>query len=163
MGYFGGLGAGKGWMKFLFLVDADVLRETLIAAKPVLVVTNTRVPVEYESTPLEDYIADYSRYLEAMLESSQAAQKAAMAIYIGLAASLRRFSAVSCPDTRYKLMNSEEPVVTIGPLTLYFDGRRGQLCTNVFTNLHFGVELAFPRVISLDRDNHQVLYETREF
>ena len=39
MSYFGGLGAGKGWWKFLFLVDADVLRDVLIASKSVLVIT----------------------------------------------------------------------------------------------------------------------------
>jgi hypothetical protein len=163
MGYFGGLGAGKGWLKFLFVVDPDVLRDVLIATKPVLVITNSRVPAEYEATSLSEYTAAYTRYLEAMLESTEAAQKAAMATYIGLAASLDRFSPTPCPDTRYKLMNCDEPVVNLGPLTLYFDARRGQLCTNVMSNLYFAVELSFPRVISFDRDNHEVLYDTRRF
>jgi len=163
MGYFGGLGAGNGWLKFLFLVDPDLLREVLIATKPVLVITNSRVPTDYKATPLNEYLAAYSRYLEATLESAEAAQKAAMATYMGLAASLDRFSPTPCPDSRYKLMNCDEPVVNLSPLTLHFDARRGQLCTNVMSNLYFGVELSFPRVISLDRDKHEVLYETRQF
>ena len=163
MGYFGGLGAGKGWLKFLFVVHADVLREVLIATKPVLVITNSRVPAEYESTPLDEYMAAYSRYLEAMVESVEAAQKAAMGTYMGLAASLDRFSPTPCPDARYKLMNCDEPIVNLTPLMLYFDGRRGQLCTNVMSKLYFGVELSFPRFISLDRDKHEVLYETDQF
>jgi hypothetical protein len=57
MGYFGGLGAGKGWLKFLFVVDPDVLREVLIAIKPVLVITNSRVPADYDATPLNEYLA----------------------------------------------------------------------------------------------------------
>jgi hypothetical protein len=86
-----------------------------------------------------------------------------MGIHIGLAASLDRFSPTPCPDARYKLMNCDEPVVNVTPLMLYFDGRRGQLCTNVMSNLYFGVELSFPRFISLDRDKHEVLYETDQF
>src|SRR4051812_7294822 len=101
MGYFGGLGAGKGWRNFLFVVDPDVLREVLIAIKPVLVITNARVPSEYISTPLDEYIAAYSHYLEAMLESADEAQKAAMGTYMGLAASLEQFSPRPCPDSRY--------------------------------------------------------------
>jgi hypothetical protein len=163
MGYFGGLGAGKGWLKFLFLIDPDLFRDVLIAAKPVLVITNSRVAASYESTPLDEYIAAYTRYLDAMLDSAEAAKVAAMATYIGLAASLAQFSHEPCPDSRYKLMNSDEPVVTLSPLTLYFDARRGHLCTNVMSNIYFGVELSFPRVISLSRDRHEVLYETQHF
>jgi hypothetical protein len=163
MSYYGGLGAGKGWLKFLFAVEPEVLREVLIATKSILVITNSRVPTEYESTPLDEYISAHSRYLDAMLESTEAAKKAAMATYIGLAASLDRFSPMPCPDSRYKLMNCDEPVVNLAPLNLYFDPRRGQLCTNVMSNLYFGIELSFPRVISLARDKHEVLYETREF
>jgi hypothetical protein len=163
MGYFGGLGEGKGWLKFRFVVDRDVLREVLIATKPILVITNSRVPAEYEATPLDEYIAAYSRYLEAMLESAEAVQKAAMATYMGLAGSLDRFSPLPCPDSRYKLMDCDEPVVNLAPLTLYFDARRGQLWTNVTSNLYFGVELSFPRVISLERDKDEVLYKTAQF
>lgn len=162
MGYFGGLGAGRGWLKFLFVVDPDVLREVLIATKPVLVITNSRVPADYKSTPLEEYIAAYSRYLEAMVESVEAVQKAAMGTHMGLAVSIDRFSPTPCPDVRYKVMNCDEPVVNLAPLTLYFDARRGQLCTNVVSNLYFGIELSFPKVFSLDRDKHETLYEAEQ-
>src|SRR5437660_9594707 len=163
MGFFGGLGAGKGWLKFLFIIEPDVLRDVLTATKAVLVMHNSRVPAEYGLTKLDEYPETYTRYLEAMLESAEAAQKAAMGTYMGLAASLDRFSPPPCPDSRYKLMNCDEPVVNLTPLTLYFDARRGHLCTNVMSNLYFGVEMSFPRVISLDRDKHEVLYETRQF
>ncbi len=162
MGVFGGLGAGKGWLKYLFVVDPDVLHEVLIETKPILVITNSRVAADYQATPLDEYIAAYSRYLEAMLESAEAAQKAAMATYMGLAASLDRFSPKPCPDSRFKLMNSDEPVVNLGPLMLHYDAHRGQLCTNVMSSLYFGVELSFPRVFSIDRDKHEILYETGE-
>lgn len=163
MGYFGGLGAGKGWLKFLFVVEPEVLRDALTITKAVLVVTNSRVPAEYESTPLDEYAETYTRYLEATLESGEAAQKAAMATHMGLAASLNRFSPKPCPDSRYRVMNSDEPVVNLSPLTLHFDAQRGQLCTNVMSNIYFGVEMSFPRVISLGRDKHEILYETRRF
>ena len=162
MGYFGGLGAGKGWLRFLFVVDPDVLREVLIATKAVLVIMNSRVPADYEATPLNEYVAAYSRYLEATLESAEAAQKASGGTYMGLAASLDKFSPTPCPDARYKLMSCDEPVVNLSPLTLYFDARRGQLCTNVMSNIYFGLDLSFPRVFSLGRDKHEILYETEQ-
>ena len=103
-------------------------------------------------------MAAYSRYLEAMLELGDAtkqtamgvyADQTAMDVYIGLASSLDRFSPRPCPDAEHKLMNSDEPVVNLTPLMLYFDERRGQLCTNTYSKLYFGLELSFPRVISL--------------
>jgi hypothetical protein len=163
MAYSGGLGSGKGWLKFLFLVDPEILRDVLVAARPVLVITNGRVPADYESTPLTDYVESYERYVKAMLESPAEASRASTAIYMGLAASLERFSPKPCAGGNYKLMNPDEPVVNLGPVFLHYDGRRGQLCTNVMSELYFGVQLSFPRVISLDRDRYEVLYDTAEF
>jgi hypothetical protein len=163
MAYFGGLGAGKGWLTFLFLVETEVLRDVLAAVNPVLVVTNGRVPADYQSTSMTEYLEAYARYLNAMLESPEAASRASTAIYVGLAASLDKFSSQLCPDTKYKLMDTQEPVVNLGPETLHYDARRGQLCTNVMSKLYFGAELSFPRVISLDRDRHEVLHDTTEF
>ncbi len=155
MSYFGGIGAGKGWLTFLFLVEPEILRD-------VLVVNSSRVPVEYESTPMTGLLEAYARYLDAMLESSDAAERASMEIRIGLAASVDKFSPRLCPDKNYKVMNTEEPVVNFGPTTLYYDTWRGQLCTNVMSKLYFGAELTFSRVISLDRDKHEFLYDTAE-
>ncbi len=161
MGYFGGLGAGKGWLKSLFLVGPEVLRDLLHAGKPVLVKTNGRVPADYEATALKDYIEAYTRYLEAMVDSPEAAKRSSMEIYMGLAASVDRFSPKLSPDSRYKLMNPEEPVVNLSPLMLDYDGK--QLRTNVMSDFYFGLELSFPRVISLDRDKHETLYDTSKF
>jgi hypothetical protein len=163
MAYFGGLGAGKGWLKFLFLVEPDILRDVLAAVQPVLVVTNRQVPVDYQSTPMTEYLDVYTCYLDAMLESSEAAAQASGAIYIGLAASLDHFSPDPCRDAHCKRMNCEVPVVSLSPETLHYDARRGQLCLNVMSKLFFGVELSYPRVISLDRDKHEILYDTARY
>ena len=156
---------GKGWLRLLFVVEPDILRGVLIATKPVLLIMNGRVPAEYESTPLDDYVAGYSRYLGAMLESPEAAHEAASGIYIGLAASLARFWTTPCAGGRYKLMKCDEPVVSLTPFMLHFNERRGQLFTNVFSHRYsyFGVEMSFRRVVSLDRDEHALLYETNQF
>jgi hypothetical protein len=161
--YFGGLGSGKGWLKFLFLVEPEILREALAAVNPVLVITNGRVPTGYKSTPLAEYVEAYARYVNAMLESPEAASRASSSVCMGLATSLDRFVSKPCPDARFKLLEPEEPVVNLTPETLHYDETRGQLCTNVMTNLYFGMELSYPRVISLDRDKHEVLYETAGF
>jgi hypothetical protein len=58
-------------------------------------------------------------------------------------------------------MDSQEPVVNLRPEILHYD--RKQLCMNVISNLYFGAELSFPRVISLDRDKHEVFYDTADY
>jgi hypothetical protein len=164
MTYFGGLGAGKGWLTFFFLVEPEILRDVLVAANAVLVVTNRRVPAAYKSTPKTEYLKAYERYVEATLESPTAARLASRDVYISLAASLKTFSPVVCSDARYKLMNAEEPVVNLSPEMLHYDESRGRLSTNVFSDdLYFGLQLSFPRVVSIDRDNHEVVSPTTDF
>lgn len=162
MAYFSGLGAGKGWLKFQFLVEPAILRDILAATKSVSVITNRRVPRDYRSTPLNEYVEAYSAYLEAMHKPSEMHWSLSDAVYSGLTISLNHFVPKACPDNRFKLMNPQVPVVNLGPLSLYYDTRRGQLCTNVMSKLYFGMELSYPNVISLDRDGHEYLYETAE-
>lgn len=162
MGYFGGLGASKGWLKFLFVVEPEILRDVLIETNAVLVIMNSSVPADYEATPLNEYVDAYSRYLKAMLESEDVAHEATRGIYMGLAASLNQFTPTPYKDTRIKRMECDEPVVNVRPLALYFDAQRGKLCTNVLSNLYFGVELSYPRAFSLARDKHEILYEAEQ-
>ncbi|SRR5216683_2309668 len=158
MGYFGGLGAGKGWLTYSFLVEPDILRHVLAATKPILFVSNSRVPADYKFTPIEEYIEAYERYLQAVLKTPEEAENASSDVCIGMAASLDKFSWEPCPDKRYKLAQTEEPFVNLGPLMLDYDGK--QLHTFVMSNLYFGLEMTFPRVFSLSRDKHETLYET---
>jgi hypothetical protein len=160
MRYFGGLGAGKGWWKILFLVEPDILREVISATGAALVVKNRRVPADYQSTAIDDYIASYQRYVNAMLCSQEAASDAEGDVDIGLVPSVERVSYVSCPDARYKGIDVDEPVVGLSCETICYNHYRGQICTNILPGFHFGMKMAFPRVISLARDKHEILYDT---
>jgi hypothetical protein len=156
MGYF-----RRGWLKFSFLVGPEILRNLLTATKPVLVITNGRVLADYNGTSVAEYIQNYSRYLEAILTSPESARRAAMETCMGLAGSLDRFSPEPCADSVYKVMQSDEPVVNLSPQMLDYHG--GHLRTNVLSELYFGLELSFPRRVSLDRDRHEVLYDSAGF
>jgi hypothetical protein len=57
MGYLGGLGAGRGWRSFLFVVEPSVLREGLADTSPVLVIMNSRLAADYDATPLDEEIS----------------------------------------------------------------------------------------------------------
>jgi hypothetical protein len=157
MGY-----AGKGWWRFPFLVEPEILHQVLKSTRAVLVDTSSRVAVAYESTSLNDYVKGYSEYLDGTLKSADFDQRSSLQIYMGLAASLDQFRPETCPDSRYKLMETDEPVVNLSPLMLYYDDQRGQLRTNVMSSVYFGIELTFPRLISLDREEHEVLHPTLE-
>jgi hypothetical protein len=163
MAYFAGLGAGKGWLKILFLVEPDVLQGILLAVQPRLVIMNRQVLADYTSTPITKYVQAYARYLDAMLESPEAASAASMSVYTGLAHSRQKLTTVPCRDPKYKRMETNEPVVNLGPEMLHYDAVRGQVCTGVLSNLYFGAELSFPRVISLEREKCEILHDTSRF
>lgn len=162
MGYFSGIGAGKGWLKLQFVTEPEVLRDIFVATKAVLVITNGRVPTKYLSTPLSKYVEAYGAYLKAILETAEVHWSVSGAADMGLTTSLDHFEPEACPDKRFKLMNPQEPVINLRPSTLYYDTHRHQLCTNVMSKLYFGMELSYPRVCSLSRDKHEFLYETTE-
>jgi hypothetical protein len=163
MSYFGGLGAGKGWLKFQFVVEPQVLRDAVVAVDPVFVKTNCRVPADYTCTPLEEYIANYERYVDAMIETPDAASQQSSLIYVSLGASLRKFGSRPCDDANFKVMNPEDPVVNAGPAMLAYNHVRKQLRSDILSNLCFGVELSYPRFVSLEREEYRILHDTAGF
>jgi hypothetical protein len=163
MTYFGGLGAGKGWLKYLFLVEPEILEDALIVSKAALIIVNSRVPADYQSTQRSEYVQMYRDYLEAMMGSPDAARRASFAVQVGLASSLDKFAPKLCPDERFKLMNPAEPVVNLRPETLHYNEEKGQLSTNVMSKLYFGLELSYPRVVSLSQEKHELLHDATAY
>lgn len=62
--FFGGLGAGKGWLQTDFLVSPEELRSIIEPRRLKLCVTNASVNSKYEGTPISTYINSYRRYFE---------------------------------------------------------------------------------------------------
>ena len=122
---------------------------------------NRRVDADYVSTSVSEYVEAYNRFLAAILVSPKEAARASSEVFIGLAETLEKISSKPCPDTRFKLLSSDEPVISLSPSVLHYDGTK--LRTDTMSSFYFGLEMNFPRVISLGRDNHEILYDTAEF
>jgi hypothetical protein len=158
MGYYGGLGAGKGWLCTKFLVAPDELAGILRAHEPGLVITNGRVPASYVCTPLEEYLAAYTAYVDALCGEGPMPRALEMGIHMSMAASLACIAFASCPDARYKLASANEPVIDLSPVDLYY--AEGVFSTRRSGHISFAVQMAFPKVVSFSREGHEVLHET---
>ena len=158
MGYFGGLGAGKGWHKFQFLVCPQILRQVLTHHELWLVINNRRVTTDYQFTSIDDYVDAYTGYLEASMAAHTNVRQAASNIYIGMVTSLDTLTEEICPEPRFKLLTLSEPAINLNPVMLHYDGER--LSTHMLSDIYFGLEMSFPKVVSFADDGHQTLYDT---
>jgi hypothetical protein len=152
------LGAGRGWTKLKFLITPEELASLLTGRDLILAVTDSRVPADYESTPAAEYVAAYASYVEAVFADATVPHHLAMGLYMSVASSLDVLTAETCPDARYKLLHPHEPLINLSPLELYYV--EGKLSTSMSGNVHFGLEMAFPKVISLAQERHEVLHGT---
>lgn len=161
MAYFGGMGAGKGWHKFLVVVTPDELGEVLAQTPCVLVHANP-VPNDYEQTPLTDYISSYANLFAQFGEIEQAHHTIDSAVRIAASTSLDAFT--SCPSKLpgIKVINAEQVVVSFAPGTLLFDGTM-RLCLMSRDATTFGLELTFPKVVFLDSENMEKRHADNEF
>jgi hypothetical protein len=161
MPYFGGLGAGKGWYKFQFAVTPNEMSDVLRSQNPFVVNTNTRVPIDYSYTPLDEYLNSYQQYVDAMVNTVEVPWQFCSSISRGLATSLTVFESKACPDPAYKLMNPVEPVINLGPVPISYFNKK--LSSKVVSEICFGIEMTFPRVVSFDKDGYEALYPTDSF
>lgn len=129
------------WLTFQFSIEPKVLGDILKAIDPTLVVINRRVPLRYQGTPIAQYLADYSRYVDAIFDSPETVEKASIETIIGLATNVDWESSSVRLDSRYKSMELDGPVVCLSPMALHFDKKTGQLCTYIRSNLYFGLQL----------------------
>lgn len=138
------------WLTFQFSIEPKLLRDILVNIDPVLVIINARVPARYQGTSKTQYIAAYTRYMDAIFESPEAADKASTATIIGMAMNVNWESSSVRLDSRYKLMELDEPAICLSPMALHFDRHSGQLCTNILSNLYFGMKMTFWQDFSQD-------------
>jgi len=158
MSYSGGLGAGKGWYKFQFAVTPNEMSNVLRSYNLFVVKTTKRVPIDYSYTSLDEYLDSYQQYVDAMVNTVEVPWRFCSSISHSLVTSLTIFEPKVCPDPAYKLMNPIESVINLGPVPISYSNKK--LSTAVTSNISFGIEMTFPKVVSFDKDGHETLYAT---
>jgi hypothetical protein len=157
MGVYGGLGAGKGWLQFRCLVEPDLLSEALQNIGSLRIIENGRVAFDYSETPIEEFIDRYTKYLIASFAAGDWKETEFSARLIDRDVLLKESP---CPDTRYKLIELDEPVISVRPGMVYYDAKRGKLSTNTHSSTLLGLEFNYPRVYSLRNEQHELLHDT---
>lgn len=159
MGYFGGLGAGKGWHHFSFLVSPDELRE-LLEPLPIRLYRIGGVPVVYGGTSLEEFIFAYAHFVEACCESVNPDFRIVSGAKIDLVPHGQTIIESPSRDPNWKLTSLELPAPYLDTEGLSYSGSKGQLHSNVGNGISFGMRCSFPRVVSFDSDRHETLHDT---
>jgi hypothetical protein len=158
--YIGGLGAGKGWHKTHFLVEAEELSELLSQERLSLVNTSGWVPRRYIETSLGDYLSSYRRYLEQLRVDPTPAWAIMRDLSISLMASRDILDEDECNDPEHKLLRHREPVIHIAELSVVCVGDR--LLVDIMSKDpgYLGLSMTFPRLVSYGAERHQWLHPT---
>lgn len=163
MSYFGGLGAGKGWHKTHFLLEAQELSELLSQRTLTLVRTNGWVPRDYVETSPDEYVNSYRRYLEQLCANSWLGRTAVGDLDISLTTTREILVEDDCNDPGHKLLRPREPVISLSELSIVCTGDR--VLVNVMSRDpgYLGLSMSFPKFVSFDAEGHEWLHPTDRF
>jgi hypothetical protein len=172
MSYFGGLGAGKGWNKFKFVLTPDELVEIFKDLEYWLVITNRRVDIDYCVNDKTSLFDSYENYFGKITSGQPWNKKEAWQIESGVRLSItqdpKKIKFEEMRDRKgelskeFKLVRPEEPVINISPFYLLY-GQNELTIQTMNDEGILGLELTFPKVITLSNERHERLHDTSTF
>jgi hypothetical protein len=172
MSYFGGLGSGKGWHTFRFIVTPNELRNIFSGLDYWFVLTNQRVPVNYRVEDKESLFESYELYFEKVF-SGELFLKDDWKIESRMRTSITDdyqkiefeliFENEKKKSNDFKLVRPTEPVINVAPFSLYPIESGGLSVAYSESERNIGLEFNYPKFISLDSENHRLLHETKDF
>jgi len=165
MGYFGGLGAGKGWNKYFFIITPDEFKK-IFDIKSNYVINNQRMPIEYTSTSFDELVSNYSKYYQKIKSGTIFDQKTdwdlATILYISFVHDMKLCEYEICPDPKYKLIDFIEPFPSISPFAIH------RWKTRIAVDIanpegYIGLGLYYPKFVSYDHENYEYIHSTPEY
>ena len=160
MNYFGGLGAGKGWHTVMLFPTTALLSELLTSSGLRLFVSDKRVPADYQSTTVTEYLVGFQSYLDLVSRGEPPDWQTVGCLSIGLTHSGTAFAEEVCKDTRFKLLYPSEPVITVRPCNIGCDSTSFRIGSGVQHETTFGLELNYPKFFSTAQERHELLHST---
>jgi hypothetical protein len=166
MSYFGGTGAGKGWNSFNFLISTIELEKVLYNLNTILIVFNSRVEINYDSTKVNEYVNNYDKYINKIFDGSMFVRKNDWKIVSSINMGLLGDRSILTWNTiekypEYKKCDLARPIPTLSPMCIFSNGKILSLST-FNEEGYFGIQLNYPKCYSLDKDKHEILYETKD-
>lgn len=169
MSYFGGLGAGKGWDKFKFVLTPADLRSIFENLNYWFVITNSAVVIDYSITDKDSLFENYKRYYNKIVSGEPRTTKEDSQIESGIRISITDSPAkISFEEIcskkgtvskEFKRVVVQEPVVNVTPFYLAYENE--QLTIQSYNEEGaLGLEFNYPKVVSFDFEQHAALHDT---
>lgn len=163
MTYFGGLGAGKGWHHLFFFLSPRELADILQPDDCFLLITNGRVPVDSEVTQKAEYLTAYTAYCEAVRNADTITWQLTNPLMISITHRDTAVEGELCPDPRYKLLRTSQPVIDLMPLVISYAEQRLHVNVSSSVETVFGLMLSFPKVVFYQADDFHYPHATQQF
>ncbi|MEM6817049.1 MAG: hypothetical protein AAF600_22095 [Bacteroidota bacterium] len=172
MGYFGGLGAGKGWYKFKFVLEPETLKNIFEDLTYWFAITNGGVPIDYEISKKTTFFEDYENLFGKITSEEEWNRekdwqlKSKVMVSIIDNKEIVEFKQIKNKrgetSEEYKSVEPKEPVINLGPFSLYLKDSKLSIET-MNDKGTVGLQLSYPKVVSFGYENHEYLYETNQF
>jgi hypothetical protein len=159
MGYFGGLGAGKGWNKFNFILTPKEFESIFKDLKFYFIITNTSVAIDYKKTDTSYIFDGYSDFFNEILIGTKELDRKEHWFYeskirISITDDIDKIDFENIINKEevskdFKLVRPTEPVINISPFCLYFLKDKESLSV-AYRNTEgtIGLELTYPKFVS---------------
>ena len=174
MSYFGGLGAGKGWNTFNFILTPVEFEFLFQDLQFYFVIDNRRVDIAYQQTEKNFIFNAYKLFFEQTLIGQNELEKAEkweieQNIRISIIDDLKKIEFENIVDKKgvvsqeFKLVRPTAPVINISPfyLTLTKDEKLSVAYMNEAGII--GLQLTYPKVVSWQKDHFNAVHETATF
>jgi hypothetical protein len=162
-GYFGGLGAGRGWHKFLFFIDGDELK-TLFENHTFSIIANGRQSRDYRDTPKQEYLSLYETYMRYFKNSKSLENRYDLIIMLTNKKEIIQYLPISVSDGEFNRIEFLEPIVSISPLTILYEEKKKLWIDIMGSNdFHFGLELQFPKLVSYGDEGYKLIHPTEGY
>lgn len=152
-------GARKGYLLESFFPTVEDLTAILGELQPKLLVTNTRVPEDYTSTPIEEWLRAYQRYVRRAVSGKPVTWGLSQWLHISISDPSVRIDSSPVEGKPYKILEPRQPLIECAPQLLYCeDGRLSLHIYNLSDSAAFGLEIQYPRISS--RHANYKLFQT---
>lgn len=175
MSYFGGMGSGKGWNKFNFILTPPEFESIFEELKFYFVITNTRVPIDYTATNTSYVFDSYKDFFTKIIIGNKEYDRKEHWSYeskirISITNNISKIGFKEIIDKEgtisdaFKLVDPTEPVINITPFYLTFSENKESLSIAYMnTEGTIGLELTYPKVVSFSTDKFNSVIDAQQF
>jgi hypothetical protein len=168
-GYFAGLGSGRGWIVFNFILTPEELQKVFDGLKYLFVNTNSRVESDYTESSKQNYFQAYKNFFEQILIGQQSLNRQdswniERPVHESIIDDISKVFYRELDDKAYKMVEPLEPLINITPFYLQYLADKDSLSVAYLNEKGIiGLQLQYPKYVTwYDTENPKII-ETNSF